>query len=326
MGRAVVPVADLGRRMVEHGRIRLGIKSGKAMKSIDTFRFTSPDKNAIEQLAMQYGGEAKAWSDPKASPTNQYEVVTKANDIAVWIMPGGLDVSYEMWSGGGCVRRCDGVECETSQRSFDADYEPVMVPCICDNKQKMECRPYTRLNVVIPSIPFGGSWRLESKGWNAAEELPGMADMISQLQDTGVLRGRLRLEHRQSQGGRRKFVVPTLDIDTSVEEILSGSGSNMILNRGVTEVNPINNVGDRTPLSLSSQSVTIDVVTIDGNNSGVEDEVVDAELVEADVQADVWLLPHAPREQVDLTERQFDGLLSGQAIWSAVDEGKVVKA
>ena len=210
MGRSVVPVADLGRRMVEHGRTRLGVKSGKAMKSIDTFRFTSPDKFAIKQLAEQYGGEAKAWSDPKASPTNQYEVVTKANDIAVWIMPGGLDVSYEMWSGGGCVRRCDGVECETSQRSFDADYEPVIVPCICDSKQKLECRPYTRLNVVIPSIRFGGSWRLESKGWNAAEELPGMADMISQLQDTGVLRGRLRLEHRQSQGGRRKFVVPTL--------------------------------------------------------------------------------------------------------------------
>jgi hypothetical protein len=153
-----------------------------------------------------------------------------------------------------------------------------------------------------------------------------MADMISQLQETGVLRGRLRLEHRQSQGGRRKFVVPTLAIDMSVEEILSGSGSNMMLNQGVAEVNPINNVGDRTPLSLSSQSVTVDVVTVEGNNSGVEDEVVDAELIDADVHGDVWLLPHAPREQVDLTERQIDGLLSGQAIWSAVDEGKVVKA
>jgi hypothetical protein len=326
MGRSVIPVADLGRRMVEHGRIRLGIKSGKAMKSIDTFRFTSPDKFAIEQLAEQYGGEAKAWSDPKASPTNQFEVVTKANDIAVWIMPGGLDVSYEMWSGGGCVRRCDGVECETSQRSFDADYEPVMVQCICDAKQKMECRPYTRLNVVIPSIRFGGSWRLESKGWNAAEELPGMADMISQLQDTGVLRGRLRLEHRQSQGGRRKFVVPTLAIDMSVEEILSGSGSNMMLNQGVTEVNPINNVGDRTPLSLNPQPVTVDVVTVEGSISEAEDEVVEAELIESSPDQDIWLLPNAPREQVDLTERQVAGLLSGQAVWSAVDEGKVVKA
>jgi hypothetical protein len=178
---------------------------------------------------------------------------------------------------------------------------------------------------VIPSIRFGGSWRLESKGWNAAEELPGMADMISQLQDTGVLRGRLRLEHRQSQGGRRKFVVPTLAIDMSVEEILSGSGSNMMLNRGVTEVNPINNVGDRTPLSLNPQPVTVDVVTVEGGISEVEDEVVDAELIESTVEG-VWSLPNAPREQVDLTDRQIDGLLSGQAIWSALDEGKVVKA
>lgn len=321
MGRNVVPVADLGRRMVEHGRIRLGIKSGKAMKSIDTFRFTSPDKAAIEQLADQYGGEAKPWSDPKASPTNQFEVITKANDIAVWIMPGGLDVSYEMWSGGGCVRRCDGVEVETSQRTFDADYEPVIVPCICDAKQKLECRPYTRLNVVIPSIRFGGSWRLESKGWNAAEELPGMADMIAQLQDTGVLRGRLRLEHRQSQGGRRKFVVPTLAIDMSVEEILSGSGSAMMLNQGVTEVNPSNNVGVRTPLSLSPQSVIDGTVASGDSISGAADEVVDAELVD-----DVWSLPNAPRDQIDLTDRQVAGLLSGQAVWSAIDEGKVVKA
>jgi len=45
--------------------------------------------------------------------------------------------------------------------------------------------------------------------------------------------------------------VPTLAIDMSVEEILSGSGSNMMLNQGVTEVNPTNNVGNRTPLSLN---------------------------------------------------------------------------
>jgi hypothetical protein len=38
------------------------------------------------------------------------------------------------------------------------------------------------------------------------------------------------------------------------------------------------------------------------------------------------LLPNAPREQVDLTERQVNGLLSGQAVWSTVDEGKVIKA
>lgn len=300
---SIVPVSDLGRRMVEHGRIRLGVKSGKAMKSIETFRFTSPDEIAIRQLAEQFGGDAVPWSDPKASPTNQFEVVTKATEIPVWILPGGLSVMYEMWSGGGCVRRCDGVDCETSMRTYDADYEPVMVPCICAKDGKLACRPYTRMSVVIPSIRFGGSWRLESKGWNAAEELPGMVDMISQLQQSGTLQGVLRLEKRQSQGGRRKFVVPTLAINLSANDILAGGGSALTLN---TSSEPIER--------LELESV---------DEMPVDEVVVDAEIVDA---GDVWSLPNAPREQVELSDRQVEGLLSGEAKWSASEEGKVIKA
>ena len=36
----VVPLSNIDRRAPEAGRIRIGIKSGRAMKSIDTFRFT----------------------------------------------------------------------------------------------------------------------------------------------------------------------------------------------------------------------------------------------------------------------------------------------
>lgn len=320
MSRTIVPVKDFGRRMVEHGRIRLGVKAGRAMKSIDTFRFTSPDETAIRQLAEQFGGEARPWSDPKASPINQWEVVSTSSEIAVWIIPGGLDVNYEMWSGGGCVRRCDGVECETSQRSFDADYEPVMVPCICSSKGKLECRPYTRLNVIIPSIRFGGSWRLESKGWNAAEELPGMAEMLSNIQDGGHLRGRLRLEHRQSQGGRRKFVVPTLAIDVSVNEMLAG-GADV---RGLAMIPPVFE-GEHV---AEIPSVSSDLSRSLGQVGSDVDDIVDAVIVEEndELVGQVYKLPNAPRHPVELTEHQIDGLVSGSAKWSDQTEGLVVKA
>jgi hypothetical protein len=216
----------------------------------------------------------------------------------VWIIPSGLDVNYEMWSGGGCVRRCDGIECETSQRSFDADYEPVMVSCICGSKGKLECRPYTRLNVIIPSIRFGGSWRLESKGWNAAEELPGMAEMLANIQEGGHLRGRLRLEHRQSQGGRRKFVVPTLAIDVSVNDILAG------------------NVAVPS-LTSSAPSVAINPPLMELPS----DDIIDAVIID-----EIYELPNAPRHAVELTEHQIDGLVSGTAKWSETTEGLVVKA
>jgi len=318
--RSIVPVKDFGRRMVEHGRIRLGVKAGKAMKSIDTFRFTSADETAVRQLAEQFGGEARPWSDPKASPTNQWEVLSQASEIPVWIIPGGLDVNYEMWSGGGCVRRCDGIDCETSQRSFDADYEPVMVPCICGNKGKLECRPYTRLNVIIPSIRFGGSWRLESKGWNAAEELPGMAEMLANIQDGGHLRGRLRLEHRQSQGGRRKFVVPTLAIDVSVNEMLTGNADVRSL------VSSSESGGGQTQVEIPSVSSDLRR-SLEQVESPIDD-IIDAVIVDDfdEPVGQIYKLPNAPRYAVDLTDRQIDGLVDGSAKWSETTEGLVVKA
>ena len=48
--KPIKAIQDLG-RTPEHGRIRLGVKTERAMKSLDTFRFTSPDKEAIEQIA-----------------------------------------------------------------------------------------------------------------------------------------------------------------------------------------------------------------------------------------------------------------------------------
>ena len=54
--KPIKPIHDLG-RTPEHGRIRLGVKTERAMKSLDTFRFTSPDKEAIEQIADAYGGD-----------------------------------------------------------------------------------------------------------------------------------------------------------------------------------------------------------------------------------------------------------------------------
>ena len=50
--KPIKPLAQLG-RAPEQGRIRLGVKTERAMKSLDTFRFTSLDKSAI-------GGRLKA--------------------------------------------------------------------------------------------------------------------------------------------------------------------------------------------------------------------------------------------------------------------------
>lgn len=229
--RPIVPVAQLGTRTQEQGRIRLGVKTQRAMKSIDTFRFTSPDEEAIRQIAELYGGEPRPWNEPKANPPSQWEVITTSTEIRVFLPDDALSTWYEQWTGGGCVRRCDGVNCETIVRRGD-DTDSTQVPCLCIAQNHRQCDPHTRLNVILPEIRFGGVWRLETKGWNAAHEMPRMEQLINQLQGAGLLEGILSLEKAQSQGGRRKFVVPRLRLATSALQLLAGQGRPVALHPG----------------------------------------------------------------------------------------------
>jgi len=217
----IVPIAQLQRRPPEAGRIRLGVKTERAMKSIETFRFTSPHRDAIERLAELYGGTAKPWSDPKVAGS-QWEVVTETNRIEVLAQPGGCTTYYELWTGGGCARRCDGVICEVAGRE-----EMEEVSCICVAKGAAECDPYTRLNVVLPNLDFYGVWRMQTKGWNAAKELPGMFDMVVALAQEGrMVRAYLNLEPRKAvrNGKTKNFVVPTIILAATPDELLAGGG------------------------------------------------------------------------------------------------------
>ena len=227
MPKDIVPIAKDYGRIPEQGRIRLGVKTERAMKALDTFRFPSPDPGAIEAIAGLYGGEMRPWTEKKATPQEQWEVITEANSIRVFLPQHSIDVWYEEWSGGGLVRRCDGIEAQveiTTPDGTDID----IVPCHCsqliDKGQQMKCRPYTRLSVILPEIRFGGTWRLESKGWNASKELPAMAQVIAQMQTIGIVEGKLSLEKRTkiSGGQTRHFVVPKLSTDTSPLEIMAG--------------------------------------------------------------------------------------------------------
>ncbi len=225
MARPPMPINQIARRLPQAGRIRLGVKTAKAMKSIDTFRFTSQDRQSIEQIASIYGGEVKSWSDPKAVG-DQWEVITDHNELRIALPPdplGGTPL-YEMWGGGGCERRCDGETCERHVAGQDG-IDLTDGPCICANKGVLECRPITRLTVLLPEVRFLGVWRLDTKSMNAAQELPGMVDLIQGLQAKGIQRAVLRVERREQRiaGRTNKFVVPVLGLDASVEQLAAGS-------------------------------------------------------------------------------------------------------
>lgn len=223
--RPVVPIANISRRLPEAGRIRIGVKSGKAMRALNTFRFTSHDDQALAQIAATYGGTVKPWSDPKAAE-GQFEVITEASEIRIVLPPDPLGGTpqYELWGGGGCERRCDGLNAQVVTKGPDGA-EMLDVPCICSAKGAMACSVITRLTVLLPEVRFGGVWRLDSKSWNVAQEFPGMVDLIQSLQQQGLTKGVLALKHRRSTqaGETHRFIVPVLGVDETVEALAAGA-------------------------------------------------------------------------------------------------------
>lgn len=259
----VLKLAELRSRAPEQGRIRFGVKTAKAMKVIDTWRFTSQDRAAIEKLAEQYGGEARPWDEPSASYRNQWEVITDANSIAVWLPEDAYTVSNELWAGGGCQRRCDGSLCRVPQ-----EREPI--PCLCESSGKDVCTTKSRLQLVLPTVGFGGTWRLETGSVYFAYEAPGMIEMIRALQQTGLQKVNLFLSQRteRTAKGTRHFTVPQFSLSESPEQIMSGGAR-------------VRHLAGPATLALDAGDDVVDAEVMDPvwHQSQPLDEVVDAVIV-----------------------------------------------
>ena len=197
-----VTIIGLQRRLVEVGRIRMGEKAeGGRPVRLETWKLTSRDQVRLKAAANAFGGEVREWKDHPG----QYELHTTVDALPILLMPGqAISQHYELWSGGGCKRRCDG---QTEQLSDGA--------CLCDPEQR-ECKPHTRLNVLLPDVAGVGAWRLDTTGYYAAVELTGTVDLLEVATMRGVLLpARLRIDQRSvlRDGQTRRFPVPTLDID-----------------------------------------------------------------------------------------------------------------
>lgn len=290
---SIIPVADLDRRVPEAGRIRLGVKTDRAMKAIDTFRFTSPHEELINQLADLYGGTPKPWSDPRARIQNQHEVISTATEINIFLPQNGLSQSYEMWSGGGRQRYCNGAVCQIMGHE-----DPEEVECICHAKGTAECKLYTRLNVIIPELPFKGVWRMETKGWNAGHEMPGMFDLIQTLHSSGnLVQSVLALEKRSDthNGKKRHWVVPTVTIAESPMGILSGQANVNAIAAGGTEQ------PEQRALSVAPP--------IDDDIEPIEAELVTPELLEIEdlLRSDAIQFDLDPERYTEAIKKQAKG-------------------
>lgn len=229
----VVPTIDptnrllpLEHRATELGRIRLGAKAETANgkeypKRLETFRLTSGQRGYLEAAAALYGGTVQAWED--APDEGYWELFTEASELHVLIPRALRTVSqaYEYWQGGTCERRCDGTTEQISQR-----------PCLCDG-DVMECKPVTRVSVMLHRLPGLGTWRLDTGGWQAATSIPATIQLLTQLSEQPWIPAILRLEQRSKKvrddAGKvetHRFAVPVLDLpNITVGQVVARQGT-----------------------------------------------------------------------------------------------------
>lgn len=231
-----MPILDIQRRGIPIGRIRCGRKviiNGKeAPSKTDTFRLTSPSQDAIRQAADKFGGEATRWEQQQ-----QWQVLTPLSRLYVLIPPRDAIVSqwYEMWTAGGCVRRCDsqrdrisGGECLCPHASDPGNADEV------DNmaRQRAElakigqaCKIKTRISLMLPDLQGIGVWRLDTGSFYAAGEIGDIAGTLEMararnlfLPATATIDQRFRV----ANGRRTPYPVPVLQTLNTFREIASG--------------------------------------------------------------------------------------------------------
>lgn len=205
------------RQLRELGRLRTGYTdiSGPRPRPVksQTWIVTSHAEHYVESAAEAWGGTPEKWQ-PAGNGAPQFRVITDAVSVDA-LLPSGdpLSQTLELWSGGGCVRRCDGVT------DIQSDS-----PCICraqhgDNFHEQAkgtvCAATTRLNVFLPDMPDVGVWRAETHSHYAAQEIAGAVDLIKAAAGTeAVIPIRLRIEQRQrkAQGQTKKFPVIVVEL------------------------------------------------------------------------------------------------------------------
>lgn len=215
---------NIQRRTAEHGRLRTGYTQGKTPKRSSTWIVTSHSEEHVRKAAELWGGTPEQWT-PLNQSTPQWRVTTAASSIEAIITPGDPLSQYnELWTGGGCKRRCDG---QTEQLTRQ--------PCLCarqfgedwhQQKKGTVCSATSRLSVMLPDLSGMGMWRAETHSFYAASEWGGMVDMVLAGTDgRGFVPVTLRIEPRQvvREGQTKKFPVVVVELrGVTPRQALSG--------------------------------------------------------------------------------------------------------
>jgi hypothetical protein len=180
------------------GEIRIGEKRRSARNTEypaarDGYRFTSPNKAALDKLKEALGGELRPWAD--SDHKGQFELLTDKNQISVIVdTTFSLDENYELYDGKTRSRFCDGVTCLYREivregKEIKSCIDHGSVPCVCDpgefaeelDDEDRDCDLVTTLKVMIPATADIVRWEFTSKGKIFNKEVFGMIETLRQM-------------------------------------------------------------------------------------------------------------------------------------------------
>lgn len=232
-------ILTLQRQVRELGRLRAGFTAENAQgrkfpRASKTWILTSPNRAYIEAAAALWGGQVEQWQ-PQGKGAQEWRVITERPAIDAILPPGDpINQAYEMWTGGGCQRRCDG---ETEGRSgqlclcraqFGDDFHTV--PVLDASKKAQRCSMVTRLSVFLPDLPDIGVWRVETHGYWPSVHITGYVETIKglvgeQVMVPVVLGIEPRTKVRDGQTSQYVEIVVALKERASFGQIISAPAS-----------------------------------------------------------------------------------------------------
>jgi recombination directionality factor gp3-like protein len=231
------------RRLRELGRIRTGwsepyTKDGRDYRRpvrSKTIVLTTAERGLLDEAAEYWGGTVERWQ-PQGNNPEVWRLVTDRDAIEAILPPGDpLNQTLEMWSGGGCVRRCDGITEKITDKpclcfaQFGADFHEVKpkggVPQVC--------KPTSRLSVFL-ELGGLGLWRVETHSYYAMLEMAGTIDLIkARVGPEPSIPIRLRIDPRVRLAQGKPTGYPVLVIELQgrgvVAQILTGSVDGLAL-------------------------------------------------------------------------------------------------
>ena len=185
-------------------------------------------RSVVEDVARVYGGEVRPWQRDDGAAA-EWDVLTEG-PLAIAVPPGidAYTQALEQWAGGFLTVRCDGAMCQ-----YRAKGRWVERACVCEARgqdfKERPCKRTTRIIVMVLGVEKLGVFRVDTKSYNAGDEVPFTLAMLQQSGRAAWMQMRDRTDRAMVWDGKkgedvpttRRFKVITIDAPFMPDEVIA---------------------------------------------------------------------------------------------------------